>query len=288
MNSLELQTLLRSKMGKMPNKARKVVDYILSHMREAAFMSIGEVAQHLEVSKAQLVRVSRMLGFSGYSELKSALKDAVLEQVNPAAMFEKVMKDQKDLPETIYRIEHANLDDTWKQLTPDKAMLFCDMIKEAKDIYCVGWGISALVVESLYTRLMEMGLKGVLMKRGSVALIEQARAVKEGDLVIVCELPSYVIEVTESIQKSKENQARVITLTDSPAAPICQYADLSFYVSDKSPTFGSSIIAPLFLIHILTSILAVNLGEKAAAALKDQLEGLHDERIYYPSYDLRY
>jgi len=275
-------------MGKMPNKARKVVDYILSHMREAAFMSIGEVAEHLEVSKAQLVRVSRMLGFSGYSELKTALKDAVLEQVNPAAMFEKVMKDQKDLPEAIYRIEHANLDDTWKQITPEKVKLFCDMIQKANDIYCVGWGISALVAESLYTRLMEMGLKGVLMKRGSMALIEQARAVKEGDLVIVCELPSYVIEVTESIQRSKESNAKIITFTDSPAAPICQYADLSFYVSDKSPTFGSSIIAPLFLIHLLTSILAVNLGEKAAAALKDQVKGLHDERIYYPSYDLRY
>lgn len=288
MEGTELQALLRAKMEGMPNKARRVIEYLLSNTREAAFLSIGEVADNLKVSKAQLVRVSRMLGFKGYADLKAALKSAVLEQVNPAAVLAKTMKDNKDLPETIYRIEHANLDDTWKQITPDNVSRFCQMIKEATNIYCVGWGISALVAESLYTRLMELGLKGVLVKRGSVALIEQARAITKNDLVIVCELPSYVIEVTESIGKVHENGASVITMTDSPAAPVCQYAELSMYVSDKSPTFGSSILGPLFLVHVLTSILAVDMGEQAKAALKDQAEGLHDERVYYPSYDLRY
>ncbi len=288
MEGTELQALLRAKIEGMPNKARRVVDYLLSHTREAAFLSIGEVAENLKVSKAQLVRVARMLGFKGYADLKDALKSAVLEQVNPAAGLAKTMKENKDLPETIYRMEHANLDDTWKQITPDKVTGFCNMIKKATNIYCVGWGISAMVAESLYTRLMELGLKGILVKRGSVALIEQARAMKQNDLVIVCELPSYVIEVTESISKAHENGASVITFTDSPAAPVCQYAGLSMYVSDKSPTFGSSILGPLFLIHILTSILAIDMGEQAKAALKDQAEGLHDERVYYPSYDLRY
>lgn len=288
MEGTELQALLRSKMEGMPNKARRVIEYLLSHTREAAFLSIGEVADNLEVSKAQLVRVSRMLGFKGYADLKDALKAAVLEQVNPAAVLSKQMKENKDLPETIYRMEHANLDDTWKQITSEKVTEFCKMIKKANNIYCLGWGISALVAESLYTRLMELGQKGVLVKRGSVALIEQARAITENDLVIVCELPSYVIEVTESVERAKQNGAMVITMTDSPAAPVCRSSDLSLFVSDKSPTFGSSILGPLFLVHILTSILAVELGEQARAALKDQAEGLHDERVYYPSYDLRY
>lgn len=288
MEASELQILLRSKMQGMPNKARRVIEYLLSHTKEAAFLSIGEVADKLDVSKAQLVRVSRMLGFKGYADLKGALKTAVLEQVNPAATLDKLMKDNAHLPENIFHMEHANIDETWKQVTPENVGNFCKMVKKAVTIYCFGWGISALVAESLYTRLMELGLKGVLVKRGSVALIEQARAIKKGDLAIVCELPSYVIEVTESIEKAKQNGATVITLTDSPAAPICQYSDLPMYVSDKSPTFGSSIIGPMFLIHVLTSILALSLGDQAKAALKDQAKGLHDERVYYPSYDLRY
>ncbi|NLO59085.1 MAG: MurR/RpiR family transcriptional regulator, partial [Synergistaceae bacterium] len=69
MDSTQLQALLREKMETMPNKARRVVEYLLSNTREAAFLSIGEVAERLEVSKAQLVRVARMVGFSGYADL---------------------------------------------------------------------------------------------------------------------------------------------------------------------------------------------------------------------------
>lgn len=288
MESSELQAMLREKMENMPTKARRVVEYLLSNTREAAFLSIGEVAEKLEVSKAQLVRVSRMVGFQGYADLKDSLQNTVLEQVNPTALLGKIMKNRQDLPGEILRLEHANLDDTWNQLKPKDIVTFCGMVKKANMVYCMGWGISSILAEALYTRFLEMGIRGVLMKRGSLALIEQARTVTKGDLVVVCELPSYVIEVTESIQKAAANGASIITITDSPAAPVCQYSDLSFFVSDTSPTFGSSIVGPAFLIHILTSVLGVNLGEKVKAALEDQEQGLHDERIYYPAYGLRY
>ncbi|HPF84211.1 HTH-type transcriptional regulator MurR [bioreactor metagenome] len=288
MDSAQLQAMLREKMEQMPNKARRVVEYLLSNTREAAFLSIGEVAEKLDVSKAQLVRVSRMVGFDGYADLKDALQNTVLEHVNPTALLSKIMKNRQDLPEEILRMEHANLDDTWNQLKPQNIVKFCEMVRQANMVYCMGWGISSIVAESLYTRLMEMGIRSSLMKRGSVALIEQARTVTKGDIVVVCELPSYVIEVMESIEKIAANGATVITITDSPAAPVCQLSDLTFFVSDTSPTFGSTIVGPVFLVHILTSVLCVNLGEKVRAALQDQEMGLHDERIYYPAYGLRY
>lgn len=288
MDGTKLQSLLRSKAETMPNKARRVVEYILSNMREAAFLSIGEVAEKLDVSKTQLVRVSRMVGFSGYADLKGALQDAVLEQVNPTALLGRIMDNRQDLPEEILRLEHANLDDTWNQLKPQDIVHFCEMVRGARMVYTMGWGISSIVAESLHTRLIELGIRSSLIKRSSLALIEQARTTGEGDLVIVCELPSYVIEVVESIQKASSNGASIISITDSPAAPVCQMSALSFYMSDTSPTFGSSIVGPMFLVHILTSVLCVNLGEKARAALQDQEMGLHDKRIYYPAYGLRY
>lgn len=288
MDGSQLQALLRSKVETMPNKARRVVEYLLANAREAAFLSIGEVAEKLDVSKAQLVRVARLVGFDGYAALKDALKDLVLEQVNPAAHLGRALKDWKRMPEEILRLEHANLDDTWNQLRPDKIASFCDMVSSARMVYCMGWGISSIIAESLFTRLLETGIRSVLMKRGSLALIEQTRAVTAGDLLVVCELPSYVIEVTKSVQKAASSGASIITITDSPAAPVCQSSTLSFYVSDTTPTFGSSLVGPIFLVHILTSVLASTLGDSAKEALNDQKMGLHDEQIYHPAYGLRY
>ena len=65
MNSAKLQALLRNNIESLPNKARRVVEYLLANTREAAFLSIGEVAEKLDVSKAQLVRVARLVGVDG-------------------------------------------------------------------------------------------------------------------------------------------------------------------------------------------------------------------------------
>jgi DNA-binding MurR/RpiR family transcriptional regulator len=286
MNNNKLQTRIRERLNNMPTKARRVAEYFLTCPSELAFLSIGEVAEKINVSKAQLVRVARMLDFDGYATLKDAVKNNVMSQLAPSSLAKHESGD--DIPQNICRLEHANIDETLINLYPEDLMQFCRKVKEADVIYCVGWGISALVAENLYTRLLERGLRGVLMKRGSTALIEQARAVSSSDLIVVCELPSYVIEVTESIKYTHEKGAQIVTITDSPAAPVCQYADVQLHISDNTATFGSSIVSAFFLIHILTSVLASSLGEKVQAALKAQLEGLNDERVYYPAYGLKY
>lgn len=286
MNLQELEKRIREKLDTFPTKTRRVAEYLLGNSSEVAFRSINEVADKLSVSKAQLVRVARMLGFSGYSGLKDIMKKALLEQVLPSSIAGKI--HDTHIPQDICRLEQANIEETFKDLSSDAIVTFCEAAKNASSIYCMGWGISALVVEWFYTRFTELGLKTVLMRRGSMSLMEQVRAIGKNDMLIVCELPSYVIEVAEAVEKASKKGAQVVTLTDSPAAPICNHANLSFYVSDTSPTFGSSLIGPMFAVHVLTSVLAYNLGEKGQQALAEQKKGLHDERVYYPAYGLRY
>lgn len=288
MDGTQLRKLLMDKAHTMPNKARRVVEYLLSNTREASFLSIGDIANELKVSKAQLVRVAQMLGFSGYAELKSCLQKAVLEQINPAALHAKAVSSGDTFKDNVYKAEHANLDDTMTQLKQESIDSFCEIISEAKHVYCIGWGISSLVMELMQVRLAVMGIKSTLARRSGFSLWEQARSIGEGDVVIACELPSYAVEVTESIEIAKKNGAKVITLTDSAAAPICRFADLSLFVSANSPTFGSSIIGPIFLVHVLTSELAGKMGEASEKAFEEQAEFLHDERIFHPIFGLKY
>lgn len=287
MDSLQLQTLLIEKSETMPKKARRVVEYLLSNMREASFKSISDVASELKVSKAQLVRVAQMLGFSGYAELKQTLQNSILEQINPVAFLTKDTFSES-ISTVIHKTEYANLDDTMSQLKDDDISKFCQIMKHAKNIYCMGWGISSLVMELFYLRLSVIGCKAVLSQRGSLSLWEQARSIKTGDVVVVCELPSYAVEITEAVEIAKNNGAKIITITDSAAAPVCRHAFLSFFVSANSPTFGSSVVAPIFLVHTLTSELARSMSKIATKAFEEQADFLHDERIFHPIFGLKY
>ncbi|MDR0615387.1 MAG: MurR/RpiR family transcriptional regulator [Synergistaceae bacterium] len=288
MDSADLQSMMLQKIPNMPNKAKRVTEYLLSNMREAAFKSIGEVAEELKVSKAQLVRVSRVLGFSGYSELKDCLQKVILEQINPAAMLTKAVGIKDELPQKIRQIEHVNIDDTWMQVDMSKVGEFCLTASKAVCTAFMGWGISSLVMELSYARFCVMGLPTMLIKRGSLSLVEQARTVPSNGVLMACEMPSYAIEVTEAVADAKSRGTKILTISDSPAAPICRFSDLAFFVSAASPTFGSSIIGPVFLIHMLTSALVVHLGDAAREALEKQAAYLHDERFYHPIFGLKY
>ncbi len=288
MDARHLEEHIRGRLNEFPAKTRRVAEYILGNSSEIAFHSISETAERLSVSRAQLVRVARMLGFDGYADLKKTLKNKLLAQVIPAAVEES--PDDSDLAGRLCKLEQANIDETYRNILLNREAVndFCSSVQEADAIYCMGWGISALPAEWLYTRFSELGLKSVLMRRGSLSLMEQARGIGENDMLIVCELPSYVIEVAEAVKFAASRKVCVAAITDSPAAPVCGHARINFYVSDQSPFFGSSLIGSMFAVHVLTSTLAQDMGSAGREALRLQKENLNDGRVYYPAYDLRY
>ena len=288
-NIQRLEDNIRGKLNNFPAKTRRVAEYILGNAPELALHSITETAEILNVSRAQLVRVARMLGFDGYADLKNTLQKKLLNQVIPSA-GDIIPEDNTDIASRLCRIEKSNLDETYKNISGNREDVrnFCKSARNSDAIYCMGWGISSLPAEWLYTRFAELGLKSVLMRRGSLSLLEQARGIGENDMLIVCELPSYVIEVTEATSQISERGATIVSITDGPSAPICRHSNIHFYVSDNSPLFGSSLIGSMFAVHVLTSILAKEMGNEGKRALEEQRDGLNDGRIYYPSFGLRY
>ncbi|MDR2780313.1 MAG: MurR/RpiR family transcriptional regulator [Synergistaceae bacterium] len=288
MESVDLQNMMLQKLPNLPKKARRVTEYLLSNMRHAAFKSIGEVAGELQVSKAQLVRVARVLGFDGYAELKSCFQKTILEQINPAALLVKATDMKDELPEKILQAERANIEDTWTQTDMNKVGEFCRMVESARCNAFAGLGISALVMELAYMRFCVMGLPSMLMKRGCLSLVEQIRCIPKDSLIIACDMPNYAVDVTEAMREGHENGVKIAVITDSPAAPICAYASLSFFVSAASPTVGSSIIGPIFQLHLLTSSLVVHLGEPARVAMEKEARYLRDERFFHPIFGLKY
>lgn len=291
MDILTLEQTIRSEINHLPKKTRRVAEYILANSSEVAFQSISETAEKLSVSRAQLVRVARMLGFNGYADLKHVLKGRLIGQLMPASQNPALCTTEEgEIISELCRIEHSNIDQTSKSLELNKESIkkFCEIAASANVIYCMGWGISAVPAEWLYTRFAELGLKSVLMRRGSLSLIEQARGITKGDMLVVCELPSYVIEVTEAVEKISQQGTFVATVTDSPAAPVCSYSGAQFFVSDSSPLFGSSLVGMMFAVHVLTSSLVYKMGKAGERALASQGESLRDERVYYPTMSLRY
>jgi 2-methylcitrate dehydratase PrpD len=69
---------VRRRSAKLSKGQRKVVEFLLGDCDRAVFLASRQVAEELSVSEATVVRTARALGFSGYPELRTALRSYLL------------------------------------------------------------------------------------------------------------------------------------------------------------------------------------------------------------------
>ena len=135
MDIQRLEERIRGRLNNFPAKTRRVAEYILANSSEIAFHSISETAEKLSVSRAQLVRVSRMLGFEGYADLKNTLKKKLMKQVIPSSSTTG-LENGSDIISELCRLEQSNIAETYKNFTVDAFVVnkFCDAVKKSDAI----------------------------------------------------------------------------------------------------------------------------------------------------------
>ena len=95
-NGIGLAPWLRMKQEGMTDNESRVVDWLLQPGNLSGAPAIKDVAETLMVSEAMIVKVAKLLGFSGFRNLRAALVDyfSQSEQVLPAELaFDEAPQD---------------------------------------------------------------------------------------------------------------------------------------------------------------------------------------------------
>lgn len=128
----------------MTRSGKKLANYILSNTAETQYLSITSLAENSGVSEATITRFCRMLGLSGYHELKLALakserintasdSDDALQAVSDSAALENMCRNLRDS-------YLSSINETIFQLDPLSLKLAVDLLVQARHVYCFGQG----------------------------------------------------------------------------------------------------------------------------------------------------
>ena len=96
-NGIGLAPWLRMKQEGMTENESRIVEWLLTPGNLSDAPAIKDVAEALSVSEAMIVKVSKLLGFSGFRNLRSALTKRVLQ------MLEKLAKDDAEKYQTFWK-----------------------------------------------------------------------------------------------------------------------------------------------------------------------------------------
>jgi DNA-binding MurR/RpiR family transcriptional regulator len=256
---------------------RRVAQYLIDHLSEAAFLTSVDLAERAGVSQPAVSRFAAALGFSGYPALREALRPIVLGSV--AETPQQVRRNEF---QAAIAAEERNLA-TLHELAADPERI-ASLGRELAASPCLpvlGLRMSDPVAYYFtYSAARIHPDVRFVDSAGTAAfdLLLQARQAGAGWLLGFL-LPRYAAEAVAVLDEAKNRGFKVALVTDSRLAP-WPHADVNLAAPVGSRLVFDSHAAPMVLAGLLVQAIAD--AEPARTQLRlEEHEALSERHGYY-------
>lgn len=286
---INILQLIRDSYGNFNDTNRKISDFILNNLELATFASLTEISKKVGVSDATLVRFARELGYRGFRELRGDLVAYIRQIIYPAQKASLLEgHDKHPLIDLVTNKDIEYITKTMAAIYKQDFDKLIEYILDARNIFCMGWGISSFLAEYLSFCLRLLSLKATPVIRERRPMIQQLLFIDQGDILIAFDLLLYSAEVLEAIEYvyQKNVGARVVTFTNQPRAQIVQFSDINFTIDMSGHEFMLiSLTAPFCFINAIAEQIASTNAGRTEAALGEFQRVVQSSRLHYSQFD---
>jgi DNA-binding MurR/RpiR family transcriptional regulator len=277
--------LIRQQHESLSPSQQKVTEFLVHGGIDVLHYPVAKIAEKVEVNASTVVRTAQALGFEGFPELQSALRQQFLRQ---ARLSQRIQLGSEQLLDDLHREDDNNshilttvIRDEIQSLVElpehiptavfDKAV---DMLDESKHVYIIGLGASFPIALTFATFLRYVRPNTTILTQGIDPIPSQLTGLVAGDLVFSICFARYTRETLTTMECGKRMGAKIVTVTDSDLSPAAKRADLSLILPYRLRLYGNSI-GPFALIDALLGALSLRHPEATQQQL-DKLEELYE------------
>ncbi|MEU6312667.1 MurR/RpiR family transcriptional regulator [Streptomyces sp. NPDC047014] len=249
---------------------RRIAQYLIDHLTEAAFLSITELAERVGVSQPSVTRFASSLGFSGYPALRDVLQPIALSAV--ARVPDTREQIRRNELQAAVDAEIENLENVRRLLADTNQVL--DIGRElaaSVPLTVLGLRISVSLAEyfAYAARRIHPDVR-LVTRGGSVAFdaLLQSRAAG-GTWVLAFAMPRHAKETLSAIRAARSTGLRVVLITDPTLGPLVDEADVALTAATGSRLVFDSYAAPGMLSAALLQAMADADPERTQARLED-------------------
>ncbi|MYM67155.1 SIS domain-containing protein [Pseudoduganella sp. FT55W] len=255
---------------------RSIADYLMRNPMRGTALKIEEMAEGCQVSTATISRFARDIGFNSYGAMRSALAETLHTAMQPVEKLRSSIARRKaSLSPGEASMEYArtNVSASHDAQSQQALDAVATKISRARTVYVLGLGMSSSLAAMLTLHLqpfcqhvVEMAAAG-----GTEVAAGQLVHIGRGDVLVVMSFPRYSCDAMRLAQFARSQRATVVTITDSPSAPMVPLADHALYASSAHGVLPSSAVAAVAVIESLVVSLMVSnkINVKKAARLTE-------------------
>jgi DNA-binding MurR/RpiR family transcriptional regulator len=258
---------------------RRIAQYLIENLTEAAFLSITDLAERVGVSQPSVTRFASAVGFSGYPALRERLQSLALG-ARSGAPAEEIRGNEL---QAAVDAEIAHLENLRRDFAdPDGVIDVGRRLSESTPLTVLGLRISVSLAEyfAYAARRIHPDVR-LVTRGGSVAhdALLQARAAG-GTWVLAFSMPRHAQETLLAVRVAREAGLKVALVTDLAFGPVVDEADVTFATGTGSRLVFDSYAAPGVMCAALLQAMTDADPERTQARL-EEYEQLAEQHQFF-------
>jgi len=273
---LDMVSLLEERVihTKLTKTGYRIAEYLLENESRLCFMTATAVASEIGVSDASVIRVTRALGFDGFSDMQRRLREkatdmlssSTIEDISPLERLKNRHPLQSDacnvenLAQQWFTTAVGSLRGVYENNDLSKFEEAADMIIASRQKLICGFRASSNIagVFKLMLSLIMPNVHDSLTADSSA--VDKMMNLTEEDCVVLFTFPRYFKMSKGVAEMARDKGAKLIIFTDRASSPMANGADIVIAAGSQSMNIFSSNMAAQFAAELMITIISHKLG----------------------------
>jgi DNA-binding MurR/RpiR family transcriptional regulator len=266
--AFDLVDMLRNRYAEMSAGQRRIADCLVEHQDEAQFLTAAQLAQRVRVSESAVVRFAQFLGFSGYPDLRRAVRQNFRTRATNSQLIfsgRAGLMGQSDLIREIAHRDARLVQETAHRLDPAALQACADAILAAGQVFVAGHRTSYALAEYLAFTLRQGIGVGTPLSFGSGMVYDIIGSARATDVLIAISITPYAQQTIDILRAGNMQGLRCVAITDHPLGAPARIADDVLLFEPALHVFTSSYVGVMTISHVLLAMVAQRAEGRADA-----------------------
>ncbi|MEW9668321.1 MurR/RpiR family transcriptional regulator [Ammoniphilus sp. 3BR4] len=246
MENETFENLIKERFDRLSAGQKKVADYMLQNLEEAAFSRAFQIGKKVEVSETTVIRLSYALGFDGFTEMQDKIQRQLLLSHQAASNKREQIQDRKSELSPFAKVienEVHILREILHQTNEQQLWNVVDAIIKGDQIFIAGFRTS-YAAAYWFSYTLSMLRENVILCPPSVDWHERLNDLTKDSVVLVISFPRYAKETVHIAESAKKQGITLISVTDRALSPVGRISDMTL-TTEENVESGSNSIAPV-------------------------------------------
>ncbi len=281
---MKIDQIVRGRTPELTPTQRKVLDFILKQPEHAVFLTATDLAQNLNVSDTSIVRLAQALGYEGYPHLKRRLREYVQPKITTVDRLGETVRRVESVGDVLSDVLSKDLNNLKITLEETDSEIFTRFVGEmdaARRIFIIALRSTHCLGMFMTSALRFLGREVIPLIPGTGEMWDQLRDIGPEDVLIGFAFPRYTKVTVEVMDYARDQDVRVLAVTDGELSPLNRSAHYSLTVPYGIESYIESFTAALSLVNALVTALAFTSRTDNMQTLREMENVWEREGVYW-------